>query len=530
MKPFLFFLCAISYLAGFSQVQGKSGGILKPEQAIMDIRHYTVQLVVDPAQRAINGATTIRLLSNEAAPLFLFDLSDSLPVSKAWIDGKKADFSHAGNLVKISLPGGIPAGMHEAKIQYGGTPIVARRPPWKGGFTWEMDSSGNPFISVTCQLEGAKIYFPCKDHPSDEANEGADMIISVPKGLVVAGPGLLINKSQKGRLVTYHWQTHYTINNYSIVFNVGRYKLVERPYHTGAGNTVPMQFYVLQEHQAKAEKHLDILERTVRLEEKYFGEYPWVKEKIAICETPHLGMEHQTMNAYGNKFRYTQVGGEDFDWLMHHEFGHEWWGNKVTASDWADMWIQEGICTFGDAMYVRDHAGEAAYMKRMRETAMHTANKVPVVQGKNLDTDTVYTGDIYGKGALFMHTLRHVIGDSIFFPALKAFVTDPAYTYDNKVTTFHVQEHFSKAAGRDLKPLFDLYIYSTRKLDILIRQVSGNEYNVSLQNIAMPLPVTLVVDGKERPMMLDKQFQVVKSSSMLVADPEGWYLKRIIFE
>jgi hypothetical protein len=52
----------------------------------------------------------------------------------------------------------------------------------------DKDSSGNPFIAITCQLDGGKIYFPCKDHPSDEANEGADLIITVPKGLVVAGP------------------------------------------------------------------------------------------------------------------------------------------------------------------------------------------------------------------------------------------------------------------------------------------------------------------------------------------------------
>jgi aminopeptidase N len=523
----LLLFCAGSLVA---QIQGKSGGILKPEQAIMDIRHYTVQLTVDPTKQTITGATTIRLVTNQATPLLLFDLSDSLPVSKTWIDGRVARFTHEGNLVKISRDGGIAAGTHEAKIQYGGKPIIAKRPPWRGGFTWEKDSTGNPFIAVTCQLEGAKIYFPCKDHPSDEPNEGADLIITVPKGLVVAGPGLLVGKSQKAPQSTFHWQTRYTINNYSIVFNVGKYKVVERPYHTVAGNTVPMQFYVLEEHLAKAAKHLDIFQRTAETEEKYFGEYPWVKEKMAICETPHLGMEHQTMNAYGNKFRYTQVGGEDFDWLMHHEFGHEWWGNKVTASDWADMWIQEGICTYGDALYVRDHVSEAAYQKRMRETAMHTANKVPVVQGRNLDTDTVYTGDIYGKGALFMHTLRRVIGDSIFFPALKAFAMDPRYTYDNKVTTIDVQEHFSKAAGKDLRPLFDLFIYSTKKLDIVVKQQSANEYALSLQNIAMRLPVTVVIDGKEKQMMLDQNPQTVKSESTPIADPEGWYLKRIIIE
>ena len=166
----------------------------------------------------------------------------------------------------------------------------------------------------------------------------------------------------------------------------------------------------------------------------------------------------------------------------------------------------------------------------MRDIAIHTENKAPVVQGKDLATDTVYIGDIYGKGALFMHTLRYVIGDSIFFPALKAFATDPRYTYDNQVTTKDVQDHFSKAAGKNLKPLFDLFIYSTKKLDIIVKQVSDNEYALSLQNVSMPLPVTVLTDGKEQVLMLDGKSQRIRSETLPVPDPEGWYLKRVILE
>lgn len=530
MKILVFAWILFSALPAMAQIEGKSGGKLKPEQAIMDIRHYTVQLDVNVDNHSIRGATTIRMVTLEPTSTLLFDLSDSLPVSSVTVDGKKVSFKHAGNLVHITAGSSLPAGKHETKISYGGTPIVAKRPPWKGGFTWEQDSTGNPFIAVTCQLEGAKIYFPCKDHPSDEAEEGAELIITVPKGLTVTGPGLLISSKTSAGRSTFHWKTNYTINNYSIVFNAAKYQLVRRNYKTIDGNTVPMEFYVLAEHASKAEKHLDIFERTVRQEEKYFGEYPWAKERIGICEIPHLGMEHQTNNAYGNHFRYSKVGGEDYDWLMHHEFGHEWWGNKVTANDWADMWIQEGIDTYGDALYIRDYDGEEAYMRRMRETAMHTSNKVPIVQGKDLDTDTVYTGDIYGKGALFMHTLRYVIGDSIFFPALKAFATSPAFTYTNRVVTKDVLDHFSKAAGMDLKPLFDLFIYSTNKLDIHIKQTNPGEYAVSISNIAMNLPVNLIVDGKPQKTVLGAKPVVIKASSPLLADPDGWYLKRIIWE
>ncbi|MEO6542328.1 MAG: M1 family metallopeptidase, partial [Ferruginibacter sp.] len=421
----------------------RSGGKLKPEQAIMDIRHYTIALDVDPVQKTINGYTEIDLNLIRPGSSLLFDLWHLLGISGVWVNGRSYNYTHTNDdLVKIALTEELPAGKVKVKIAYSGKPGVAERAPWIGGFQWEKDNKGNPWIAITCQGEGGKIYFPCKDHPSDEPNEGADMIITVPKGLVVAGPGLLQKVTTKKDKSTYHWKTNYTISNYCLVFNVGKFKVAKRMYTTVDGNKVPMEYYVLEQNVVMAEKLLDLLEQSCRIQEKYFGEYPWVKERIGVSETPHLGMEHQTNIAYGNKYKFTQVGGKDFDWLLHHEFGHEWWANKVTNRDWAHMWIQEGICVFGDAMATRELAGEDAYQKRMQETNRKILNRLPVVRGEEVDSDSAYYGDIYGKGAFFMHTLRYVMGDELFFPTLKKFATDPKYTYDNTVVTTDVEQHF----------------------------------------------------------------------------------------
>jgi aminopeptidase N len=361
----------------------KSGGVLKPEQANMDIRHYTISLDVDPEQKNINGYTEIDLNLINPTDVLLFDLWHGLTISNVSVNGKTQQFTHSkDDLIKINLPQVLPAKRVKVKITYGGKPAVAERAPWIGGFQWEKDSKGNPWIAITCQAEGAKIYFPCKDHPSDEPNEGADIIITVPKGLVVAGPGLLQKVVTKENKSTYHWKTKYPISNYCIVFNVAKYEVVKRNYTTIEGNKVPMEYYVLEENIDKAEKLLDLYEQSAKILEKYFGEYPWVKERIGMSETPHLGMEHQTNIAYGNKYRYDTLGSKEFDWLLHHEFGHEWWANKVTNKDWAHMWIQEGICTFGDAMAYRELAGEEAYLQRMKRTALSTQNRYPVVRGR----------------------------------------------------------------------------------------------------------------------------------------------------
>jgi aminopeptidase N len=524
----LFFL-VIAFIAAAQNL--KSGGKLKPEQANMDIRHYSLVLDVNPAAKTINGYTETDLILQQPSSNLLFDLWHGLTIKQVWVNGKTANFTHSNDdLVKIALQQQLAAGKVKVKIAYGGTPGIAARAPWSGGFQWEKDSNGNPWIAMTCQGEGAKIFFPCKDHPSDEPNEGADMMITVPKGLVVAGPGLLQKITHKKNKTTYHWKTNYTISNYCILFNVGKYKIARRMYNTVDGNKVPMEYYVLEENFDKAEKLLDLYEQSCRIQEKYFGEYPWVKERIAASETPHLGMEHQTNIAYGNKYKYDKLGGKDFDWLLHHEFGHEWWANKVTNRDWAHMWIQEGICVFGDAMATRELAGETAYLTKMQQTARSIQNRFPVVRGEEVDSDSTYHGDIYGKGAFFMHTLRYIIGDSIFFPTLKKLATSPQYTYDNTVVTADVEKLFSGAYGKSLQPLFRLFLYSTNKLEVHVQQTAENKYTVKLLNLDMAIPVDVVTDEGTERLMVSKKGITVTSKTPVQIDPTVFYLKKVILE
>ena len=530
MRYTLCFLFTMITLATAAQ-NLKSGGKLKPEQAIMDIRHYTLVLDVDPEKKTINGYTEIDLNLLQSTGSLLFDLWHGLTIKQVWVNGKATGFTHsADDLVKILLQQEIAPGKVKVKIAYGGTPAIAERAPWIGGFQWEKDSKGNPWIAITCQGEGAKIFFPCKDHPSDEPNEGADMMITVPKGLVVAGPGLLQKVTTKKEKATYHWKTNYTISNYCILFNVAKYKVVKRVYTTVDGNKVPMEYYVLEENEFMAEKLLDLFEQSCRIQEKYFGEYPWVNERIAASETPHLGMEHQTNIAYGNKYKFTKVGDKDFDWLLHHEFGHEWWANKVTNRDWAHMWIQEGICVFGDAMATRELAGEDAYLKRMQETARKIQNRLPVVRGEEVDSDSAYNGDIYGKGAFFMHTLRYVMGDDLFFTTLKKLATAPQYTYDNTVITADVEQLFSSAYGKSMQPLFQLFLYTTNKLEIHVKRTDENKYVVKLLNLDMPLPINILTDAGIQRLVVDKKGITINSKTAPQIDPDVYYFKKVIFE
>lgn len=524
------FLWTVIYLSAQS-IHGQdliSGGILKPEQANMDVRHYTINLNVDIHNQMVDGFCEVDVIVINAAETVLLDLTNLLTVKEVWSNNRRLTFTHQNDLIRITAP--FSAGRHKIKIIYAGKPGISANPPWTGGFQWATDSLGRPWVAITCQGEGAKIYFPCKDHPSDEPNEGAELIITVPAPLVVAGPGVLINTFKKKNHITYHWKTGYTINNYCILFNIGYYQKVERTYTTVIGRRVPMVYYVLDYNLGRAEHHLNMLERSCRILEKYFGEYPWPNDKIGIAETPHLGMEHQTMNAYGNKYRYTKVGGQDFDWLLHHEFGHEWWANKISNTDWAHMWLQEGFTVYGDMLYYREMEGESSYLNMIKNLALNAQNKLPIVQGEQIDSDQSYHGDIYGKAAHFVHSLRFIIGDEKFFPALKTLATTPEFTFDNFVHTKQIQNFFSNVARKDLEPFFKLMLYTTNKLEIHVKQTKPTTYTIKISNLTMELPLEILDDDEIITLTVSQNPVTFESKTIPIIDPHYHYLRKIILE
>ncbi|MDP5139676.1 MAG: M1 family peptidase, partial [Spirosomaceae bacterium] len=357
------------------------------------------------------------------------------------VNNKDVSFFQKDDKIYITSINGFTEGEQLVKIAYGGKPPVAVRPPWNGGFTWTKDVDGNDWVAINMQAEGGKMYFPCKDHPSDEPNEGVDMKITVPSNLLVAGPGLLISTKTKNKKSTFHWKTNYTISNYCILFNIGKYKVVKDEFTTIKGNVVPIEFYVLEADEQHAAKVIATKKRDTEILEKYFGEYPWVKEKIGIAEVPNSGMEHQTMITFDNKFVYKIIGGQDYSANLFHEYAHEWWANKVTNNDWDHMWIQEGIATYSEALAMLELGGEAAYNDMIGRHRRGVKNRQPMVLGHAATEQEVYSGgDIYLKGSFFMHSLRSLIGDEVFFSTLKKLATAPEYTYDNFVSSGDVEK------------------------------------------------------------------------------------------
>lgn len=513
-----------------------SGGKLKPVQANMDIRKYSLNLDVDIANKFIKGNTTVNLQLKNTADTILLDLIQHYNIETIKVDGKPVSFDHKDEKIYIKGNGfdksnQFAAGKHSVFIAYRGNPPEAVRPPWLGGFTWAKDRSGNDWVAINIQKEGGRMYFPCKDHPSDEPNEGAELNITVPKGLSVAGPGLLQKTVTKKDKTSFYWKTNYTISNYCILFNIGKYKVVKDSYTTINGNVVPIEYYILEEDSAQAKRVIEAKKRDSKILEKYFGEYPWYKEKIGIAAVPNSGMEHQTMITFDNKFIFTTIGGQDYSANLFHEYAHEWWANKVTNKDWAHMWIQEGIGTYAEALAMYELGGKTEYDKIIAAHKRGIRYKKPLVGGEELSEDETYAGnDIYTKGSFFMHSLRYVLGDEVFFKTLKQLATDEAYTYDNTVTTTDVEELFSKAAGYSLKPFFDFHLRTTQLMEVSIKETGYQQYQIKPLNYFMDLPYEVTINGKATRMMIGKEGITVKSNSLPMVDAAGYYLKKLTIQ
>lgn len=503
-----------------------SGGEIHPLQANMDIRHYTINLDVDIENESIEGSNTIDVILQQPTDSLLFDLVNFLKVEKITVNRETKNFYQKDDYIYIVDSKTFQSGKQTIKIEYGGKPPVAVKPPWDGGFTWTQDKRGNPWVVINCQGEGGKVYFPCKDHPSDEPNDGVDLYITVPEDLTVASFGVLQSDKKIGdNKRQFHWKTNYTISNYCVVFNVAKYHVAKRMYTTIDNNQVPMEFYILEEDKEHADKVLDIRERDTRILEKYLGEYPWINEKIGIAQVSNPGMEHQTMVTFGDPFTFKILYGEPYSANLYHEFGHEWFANKVTNSDWAHMWIQEGIDTYIESFFFKEVGGEQAYDSIINVFKKRIKNEQALVLGDHVNEADTYTSDLYFKGAFFMHSLKTVIGDDVFFATLKELATDPNYTYDNTVTTADVEHLFSKRSGQNLKPFFDFYLRTTDKIKINIEKIDEESYTISSSNAPLPLHMQITTSLGIQNIMLEKNIPItITSKTAPILDASNNYL------
>lgn len=467
---FLFFLFSCS-LAPKALAEGQYPadrrdslrGSLSPLRTCYDVKYYHLDVKLDISRKFLSGSTDISFVATRDFSALQVDLFANMQVDKIVFADKSLKYTREHDAIFVNFPSTIARGQRRSfKVFFSGYPTEAKHAPWDGGFTFAKDSVGKPWVSTSVQGIGASLWWPNKDHQSDEPDSML-ISVSVPKGLMDISNGRLRKVTPvSNNYVKYDWFVANPINNYSVSLNVGDYVAINDSYE-GERGKLDLQYWVLKDHAKTARPHFEKnVKPMLRSFESWFGPYPFYEDGYKLVETPYLGMEHQSNIAYGNLFMNGYRGrdlsgtgwGSKWDFIIIHESGHEWFGNNITSNDLADMWVHESFTNYSESLYVESLFGKQAGQEYVHGLRGAILNDRPVIGPRGINKEG--SGDMYYKGANLLNMIRTIINDdekwkSILRGLNKTF-------YHKTVDGADVVNFINTAAGMDFTPVFDQYL------------------------------------------------------------------------
>jgi aminopeptidase N len=469
-------------------------GTIGPERAWWDVLHYDLSVTPDYANKSITGRTTIqyKVLPNQKSDYLQIDLQKPLKIDTIFYDGRlyinypRKPYYNEGNVWHIPLPRAQANSTHTLAIVYHGNPRIAVNPPWDGGWIFTKDAMGRPWMTVACQGLGASVWYPCKDHQSDEPDNGATLSMTVIDSLTAVGNGRLKEKkSNNDGTTTWTWEVKNPINNYTIIPYIGKYVNFTDTLN-GEKGKLDLGYWVLDYNLEKAKKQFGRdVKPMLRCFEYWFGPYPFYEDSYKLVESSHLGMEHQSATAYGNHYMDGYLGrdlsgtgwGKKWDYIIVHESGHEWFGNNITTNDIADMWVHEGFTDYSETLFVECQYGKKAADEYTQGLRRSIGNEAPVIGPYGVNKEG--SSDMYNKGNNLLHTIRQVINDDAQFrEILRGLNKD---FYHKTVNSKDVENYISQKSGKDLSKIFDQYLRTTM-IPVLEYKINGDNLSYRWTN------------------------------------------------
>lgn len=495
-------------------------GSITPERAWWDVIHYSIAVTPDFVTKSIKGKVDIKFKVLAPGKRMQIDLQEPMNLTKAYLGNTSLIFSREGNVFYIEIPENLRKGsIHVLALAFSGNPLVARRPPWDGGWIFTADNMGRPWMSVACQGLGASVWYPCKDHQSDEPDSGATLKITVPDTLVAVGNGRLAGtKSYSKGTVTYEWKVKNPINNYNIVPYIGKYVTWHETFD-GEKGKLDCDYWVLDYELDKAKEQFKQAPLMLKCFEHWMGPYPFYEDGYKLVQAPHLGMEHQSAVAYGNHFQNGYLGrdqsgtgwGLKWDFIIVHESGHEWFANNITSKDLADMWIHEGFTNYAETLYTECQSGVQAGNEYNYGTRKGIRNDVPIIAPYGVNKQG--SGDMYPKSGNMLHSIRHSMNNDEKFREMLRYLNKKFY--HKTVTTEDIEAVVSEYFGSNVNKIFDQYLRNT--------QVPVLEYAVTADKTKLYYRYTNCVDGFNLPLFIQR------NTGALILGPESnkWNSKEL---
>lgn len=477
-------------------------GSLNPNRTWWDVMRYDINVTPNYDAKTIEGSNTITYkVVQKSYPAFMqIDLQQPMIVDSILFNHHRSlPYKQDGNVCLVNVPKQVYESNGNVTVYYHGKPKEAIKPPWDGGWIWAKDSLGRPWMSVACQGLGASVWYPCKDHQSDEPDSGATLTIKVADSLVAVGNGRLTKKQANSDGTTsYTWTVVNPINNYLIVPYIGKYVNISDTFH-GEKGTLDVNFWVLDYNKQKAREHsMPDVHRMLKAFEYWMGPYPFYEDGYKLVDAPYLGMENQSATAYGNKYMNGYLGrdlsgtgwGLKWDFIIVHESGHEWFANNITSKDMADMWIHEGFTNYSETLFTEYYYGKEAGNEYNVGTRKAIRNDKPIIAPYGVNAEG--SGDMYYKGGNMLQAIRQSMNNGEKFRMILRGLNKTFY--HQTVTTKQVENYISQHAGFDYSKVFDQYLRTT--------QIPSFEFHFSKEKRKVSYRYSGCVKGFNLPLVL----------------------------
>ncbi|GAB3907616.1 hypothetical protein GCM10028803_41670 [Larkinella knui] len=480
-------------------------GKLTPLRSNYDVTFYDLSVRVDIENKAISGRNTMRFRVLAPLDKMQVDLYANMRIHQILYAGKPVAYTREFDAVFVQLPEKLQPGRErELEIEYSGKPQV---PDWTvpmmGGFLWDKDKDGNPWVQVVCQGSGASLWWPNKDHLSDEP-DSMRIRVTVPGDLMEISNGRLLRKTAlPDNWTQYDWYVSYPINNYNVTLNIGKYAHRRETY---GADSLTLDFYCMPYNQEKFRWVFDGVKPMLTTLEKHYGKYPFPRDGFTLMESLYP-MEHQSAVSFGKlpagrADSLTLADSLRIMQLAWHEVSHEWWGNSVSCRDMADMWIHEAFATYSEGFYLDSVVPDDGELGYIASLPPQVGGKEPIIGVYDVNHIHYDIGDMYSKGSLMLYTFRHALNnDTLWAGLLKGIQQRFRY---KTVTTKDLVGYVNEKTGTDYTWFFDQYLTCTTLPTLMIKLVEKEQslvvsyrWKADVPNFRMPIRVTKSEDQFE---------------------------------
>jgi aminopeptidase N len=414
-----------------------------PDTSGYDARKYTIRCDVDFSNHTIQAVTTVDAVATAAGLATVeFDFV-GFTISSVAVDGTPVGFDrpNGGRTLRVSLPHALAEGVpFSVDVAYGGRPTI------EDGLGFGFTADG---AATFAEPEGARLWYPCKDRPSDKATyEG---FVTVPSDLVVASNGRLVEVTQEGNRKTYHWLESHQIATYLIDFAISDYAVIE-----DSLGSLPVNHYVYPALEARARRDFSRTPEMIDALQTRLGvPYPFDKYGHALFENFGGAMEHQSCTSYGAGLI---TGDNRYDLVVAHELGHQWFGDLVSPAEWEEIWLNEGFATWTEFLWTENSDPSFVPALLANREQIYFSHEASVGAYSLYAPSHLFGTTVYQKGGWVVAMLRSLIGDEAFFAGLQAYLESHAY---GNGTTGEFRAAMEAASGRDLTAFFDEWVYGT---------------------------------------------------------------------